>query len=373
MGVVSGERERGRIAQQIASAAQRYAASAEDRARLEDRTRTSGTSVSDTIEQVEPRALRLATTGQLPTELLLAAGAGDGVRDRHQLLERIIAASNDLQAVNFLGRGARAARSVARISIEHNSRIVAFGTGFLVAPNLLLTNNHVLPDVATAQRCVAEFDAEVDLDLVNAPVRRHRLDPERLLLTDEHLDYTLVAVRDGDDGVAPGERSGWIQLRGHQGKIVIGEPVNVIGHPLGRLKEIAIRDNALENQLEHFLQYSADTEPGNSGSPVFNDQWEVVALHHAGVPRTDADGNYLTTDGAVWQPSDGDAAIAWSANEGARISVILADMVAREVTSAQADLLATLGDAAHVPAAPPAIDLRHATVAGQGRLEELVA
>ena len=31
------------------------------------------------------------------------------------------------------------------------------------------------------------------------------------------------------------------------------------------------------------MHYSADTEPGSSGSPVFNDQWEVVALHHASV------------------------------------------------------------------------------------------
>ena len=31
------------------------------------------------------------------------------------------------------------------------------------------------------------------------------------------------------------------------------------------------------------MHYSADTEPGSSGSPVFNDQWEVIALHHASV------------------------------------------------------------------------------------------
>jgi V8-like Glu-specific endopeptidase len=32
------------------------------------------------------------------------------------------------------------------------------------------------------------------------------------------------------------------------------------------------------------VQYTTDTLPGSSGSPVFNDNWEVVALHHAGGP-----------------------------------------------------------------------------------------
>ncbi|MGJ3562248.1 hypothetical protein ACR6C2_44955 [Streptomyces sp. INA 01156] len=48
---------------------------------------------------------------------------------------------------------------------------------------------------------------------------------------------------------------------------MIGEPVNIIGHPMGRLKEIAVRDNALQVRLDDFLHYRTDTEPGNSGSP----------------------------------------------------------------------------------------------------------
>ena len=120
-------------------------------------------------------------------------------------------------------------------------------------------------------------------------------------------------------GVVAGDKYGWNRLLAQQGKIVIGEPANVIGHPSGRRKEIAVRNNRLLDQLPDFLHYETDTEPGNSGSPVFNDQWEVVALHHSGVPRTDDAGNWLTTDGAVWDRSMGDAAVAWVANEGARI------------------------------------------------------
>ena len=39
--------------------------------------------------------------------------------------------------------------------------------------------------------------------------------------------------------------------------------------------------------LDSFLHYEADTEPGSSGSPVFDDGWEVVALHHASVRAPD--------------------------------------------------------------------------------------
>jgi V8-like Glu-specific endopeptidase len=30
------------------------------------------------------------------------------------------------------------------------------------------------------------------------------------------------------------------------------------------------------------VQYLTDTEPGSSGSPVFDSQWRLVALHHSG-------------------------------------------------------------------------------------------
>ena len=49
------------------------------------------------------------------------------------------------------------------------------------------------------------------------------------------------------------------------------------------------------------IRYTADTEGGSSGSPVFNNQWNLVALHHAG-----------------WSGSDGSAT-----NEGIRIASIV--------------------------------------------------
>jgi hypothetical protein len=84
----------------------------------------------------------------------------------------------------------------------------------------------------------------------------------------------------------------------------------------------------------------------------------VVALHHSGVPRTDAKGNWLKPDGTRWQPQDGEAAVQWIANEGVRVSVLLTDLHTQPRTTAERQVLAELGPQAlppNVSAAPAAV------------------
>jgi endonuclease G, mitochondrial len=330
------------LLEQAQAAAARYRETEEQRETIAQRF-VEGHKVFDTDEQIEMRASRLVESGLVPVSALLTAVRSEPSTAK-VVLERIIGDHNDLQPVTFLSRGAQVARTIGRISLRRGGRLVPFGTGFLVAPRLLLTNNHVLPDVHLAAESVIEFDCDP-----GTPDSRFVLvatDPDRLLLTDAHLDYTLVALRDLHDGRPPGEEFGWNPLIGRQGKIVTGEPVNVIGHPMGRTKEVAVRNNRLSNQLEHFLHYETDTEPGNSGSPVYNDTWEVVALHHAGVPSTDGDGSVLKADGQPWHRSDGDHAIHWVANEGTRVSVLLAHLAELDLPSEQRELLASLSEPA---------------------------
>ena len=119
---------------------------------------------------------------------------------------------------------------------------------------------------------------------------------------------------------------GFSRLIEQQGKILIGECLNIVQHPNGELKQVALRENQLKDILPQFLHYQTDTAPGSSGSPVFNDQWELVALHHSGVPHMDSQGRYLTADGGVWEPAMGEHRIHWMANEGARVSQIVAHL-----------------------------------------------
>ncbi|HEX8344404.1 MAG TPA: serine protease [Actinoplanes sp.] len=346
---------------QTDAAADRFRRTRAERTENERRQRTGATRLVASPDQIEARVARLATAGAVTPDVILRAIPADDHVERTVLLERIIDETNDLQSVNFLSRGARAVRTVGRISSRSDGRVTPFGTGFLVAPGLVLTNNHVLPTAADAEAAILELNCENDADNQPGTIVTYRLAPAELYLTDTALDYSLVAVSPGPDGRLPGLDFGWNRLVHQQGKIVVGESLNVVGHPQGRFKEVALRNNTLITQLEHFLHYETDTEPGNSGSPVFNDQWEVVALHHSGIPRTDAKGNWLRADGTRWQPGDGDAAVHWIANEGIRVSVLLSHLFGRSLTAAQAALLAEMGPQA-VPAGAVTVPAPVATV-----------
>jgi hypothetical protein len=182
-----------------------------------------------------------------------------------------------------------------------------------------------------------EFNYEVGEDDRPAVVASYLLDPDTLFLTDPELDYTLVMVRPDESGNVAGATFGWNRLVSEQGKVVNGESINVVGHPMGRLKEIAIRNGVLQYQHEHFLNYTTDTEHGSSGSPVFNDQWEVVALHHASIPKPDADGGaaHVTGNGDGAHPGQPDAFV----NEGARVSVLVRHIMQQTASDEQPALL----------------------------------
>ena len=70
--------------------------------------------------------------------------------------------------------------------------------------------------------------------------------------------------------------------------------VYVVGYPGGQELAVSLQDNKLldhegpkkgKPQIQGVwrIHYRAPTEPGSSGSPVFNtNSWDVIALHHAG-------------------------------------------------------------------------------------------
>jgi endonuclease G, mitochondrial len=106
----------------------------------------------------------------------------------------------------------------------------------------------------------------------------------------------------------------------------------MIQHPGGQPKQIAIRESqivelapedAVNVALDRFIHYSTDSEPGSSGAPVLNDQWQVIALHHRAVPDYDSEHRRLARDGkTVWHEEMGEDEKGWIANEGVRVSAI---------------------------------------------------
>ncbi|MFE5197970.1 trypsin-like peptidase domain-containing protein [Streptomyces sp. NPDC056601] len=328
--------------QQAAAAAKRYRDATAEREVIEDKL-AAGVKYPDTSQAIANRAKRLLDQGGVPPAAVVESICAEAL-DRPETLERIVGLTMDLQPWSFLPRGVRAGATVARISILRNGLEQPHATGFLVSPRLLLTNHHVFPNAETARLCFLEFNAQVTIDNARDAAIRYELDPDTFFTADKQLDYALVAVKPAADGRLPGEIFGWNRLIIEQGKIVVNDPVNVIGHPMGRLKEIAVRDNALVQRLEDFLHYRTDTEPGHSGSPVYNDQWEVVALHHQGVPNTDRQGRILRKDGQPWRKGiDGDDTVDYVSNEGARTSSILKHLATLKLGPEQRTLLAEMG------------------------------
>jgi endonuclease G len=133
---------------------------------------------------------------------------------------------------------------------------------------------------------------------------------------------TFVAVAPLSDGGIPLKRFGFLPLLPLSGKGLSGEYVTIIQHPGGGPKQMTVRNSQIITLTEdeapdlapRYIHYTTDTEPGSSGAPVLNDQWQVVAIHHKAVPDPDSippDGRYVDMDNIVWL-----------ANEGVRISAI---------------------------------------------------
>lgn len=233
-------------------------------------------------------------------------------------LEKLVGEALDYVPVAYLDLARMASSAVARVVTTDNREPI--GSGVMVSPRLFLTNNHVTADIETAQGQLLQFHYELNIDGTPKPVTEFTLNPNDFFWTspEPELDATLVAVGNGESDLAALSAFGHLPLSGADDKHARGDFVNIIQHPEGDFKQIALRENRVIGQGKSgtTLHYQADTLGGSSGSPVLNDQFQLVALHHAGGPR-----NESVLD-------DGDA-VPDDSNEGIRISAIVQQLRTR--------------------------------------------
>jgi V8-like Glu-specific endopeptidase len=210
------------------------------------------------------------------------------------VLERIIDQS-DLLPVWFLEQGVQVQRSVARVVLTKVHVVngqtfppgTGWATGFLVAPTLLLTNNHVIPDAAFASKIKFQFNFQLGADGGELSSESFLPDAASFFHTNAALDYSLIRVRPnppaagGTTPIDPGARWGVLPLV-ETPILRKDQLVNIIQHPAGRRKEVALQNNKVDKLFQNTVRYTTDTEPGSSGSPVFDNLWQLAALHHAG-------------------------------------------------------------------------------------------
>jgi len=207
-----------------------------------------------------------------------------GKRISSRATPEIAIGEDDSLPYRFLLRGVEAGKAVCKIMCEGTNFRGQTGrwngTGFLVGPNLLLTNHHVVNSRAVAASARAVFDYHENKPGVMAASSVFSLDPDRLLISSpfEELDYSFVWINGN-----PQDRFGTVPF--WRGSFMAGPraTANIVQHPQGLPKRTSIKRNEVVDLgfNDVLIHYASDTEPGSSGSPVFNDYWRLVALHHA--------------------------------------------------------------------------------------------
>ncbi len=210
--------------------------------------------------------------------------------------------------VCFLDAAKAAAATVGRV-IRYGSMK---GNGFMISESLFLTNHHIIHDSEDAKRSIVEFDHELDNKQRPKNSIRFNFAPDQFLLRnpEENLDFTIVAVGGKGSGDRRISDFGFCPIKQDTGRYALGESVNMIQHPGAEYKKICLRNTKLVAQSEEVLQYCGPVRSGSSGSPVFNNHFEPIAIHHSGRPTRVA----FTKEG-----TPGPVEIA----EGIRISAIV--------------------------------------------------
>ncbi|WP_315776690.1 MULTISPECIES: trypsin-like peptidase domain-containing protein [unclassified Bradyrhizobium] len=201
---------------------------------------------------------------------------------------------------------------VCRIEFDGN----AMGTGFLIGPDLILTNYHVLESAiegtARPAAIACHFDYKVLTDgsrsegvVVPLHDSDWRIDfarysqaeaegqPDRDLPAVDELDFVLarLARSIGNEPIDKNAGSGaprrrWIAMPKTQPPLEIDMPLLIAQHPDGSPLKLAVDTQAVlgVNGNGTRVRYATNSDRGSSGSPCFNMEWSLVAMHHMGDP-----------------------------------------------------------------------------------------
>jgi endonuclease G len=219
---------------------------------------------------------------------------------------------NNLKQISWIQRGVELSKSVCRIITPRG-----YGTGFLIGDDLLMTNNHVIPTGEVADQSYAEFNYQQDTTGKYLQAVRLRLAGAAFHTSpEEELDYSIVGFANAPSvSLKPW---GCLELNASADPIPT-EHVIITQHPNGGLKQIALTANQVVNISGRYLHYTTDTMPGSSGSPVFNDLWQVIAIHHAyGGLKHDVRGNLRhANEGILMSAIKNHAGGRWPTNSSA--------------------------------------------------------
>jgi hypothetical protein len=197
--------------------------------------------------------------------------------------------------------------------VEVHGPIATMGTGFLVGPEALLTNYHVLEPLYTgaapASAVRFRFDYKVlsngmvsdgvvvslapEWRIAHSPYSQGEAhgSPDDPPPAAGELDYALVRLGRplGQEpyypGACEGRPRGWVRVPESEPDLS-GRCLFILQHPRREPLKLALDTDAAPRLIHGGLRlrYDTNTDEGSSGSPCFNARWTLVALHHYGDP-----------------------------------------------------------------------------------------
>lgn len=217
--------------------------------------------------------------------LTFGSGSWKNFSDDGQAEAVIVAGQPTFVDVSFLSIGIERAKGVCRLATHFPGE--GSGTAFRVGARHLLTNHHVLFNHDDGDKKVTAVDAWFDYQ---TDERGKLVDGfPQLTCAIESIkgekgeDWAIVETAEDIPDTFP--ILGLVDGRVPE----IDDRVYIIQHPYGLPKKVAFQHNLVRAVFEDRFQYWTDTDIGSSGSPVFDEQWRVVGLHHFSVkaPETD--------------------------------------------------------------------------------------
>jgi hypothetical protein len=212
----------------------------------------------------------------------------DWLNSAEYVLEKIVTQNPDLfsDPLQWIRRMIRAMWTVCRIEYPDGQ---PQGTGFLISPDLVLTNNHVVADnnfkKSPAQvRC--RFGFQTRTAQSRGESKPYHLAPGKGWIVassathDGGLDYAILrlATKAGLDRLQESPTApqrGWVRVSTKPP--AKGQSLYALQHPNGDPLKLA--DGHVDTIASPWLDYRLNTDHGSSGSPVFDNTWELLALH----------------------------------------------------------------------------------------------
>ena len=194
--------------------------------------------------------------------------------------------------VGKLRRGLQLSDAVCKVVFTDRATT---GTGVLIAPDLVLTNYHVLSKqviqdrsllAEKAKTLIFEFgfvSGESETPISPETFAIAPMEPVVSCSPPAQLDYVLLRVEPKikSFGIKP------VPIRSTAQPLSDRDGLNVLQHPEGNVMQASLSASGIVkvHAVQGRVWYVNRTQGGSSGSPCFNSDWDLVALHHASMSR----------------------------------------------------------------------------------------